>query len=162
MLIVTDTREQCPLDFSPYPCTVEVGTLPLGDYSVKDLEHLMAIERKSIPDLVASVTRERERFERELSRSRGHDLFAVVIEGSLEEVRQHLYRSKAKPHAVLQSMVAFQVRYGVNWTWAGSPAGAAYFTYWTFSKYIAEAKKRFQAIVRATAASTPEHSREAS
>jgi len=27
MLIVTDTREQAPLDFSPYPCTVEPGTL---------------------------------------------------------------------------------------------------------------------------------------
>jgi len=112
----------------------------------------VAVERKSVPDLVASVTRERERFERELARGRGMDLFVVVIEGSLEDVRQHNYRSKTKPHAVLQSMVAFQVRYRVGWVWAGNPAGAAYFTFWILSKYVAEAEKRYKAIVAGRAA----------
>lgn len=149
MRIIVDTREQRPLDFASYPCSVEAGTLTVGDYSVKGLEHLVAIERKSVADLVASVTRERERFERELSRSRGLDLFAVVIEGSLDEVREHRYRSQAQPHAVLQSLVALQVRYGVNWIWSGSPLGAAYFTYWTLSKFVSEAEKRLREIVRA-------------
>ncbi|MGE4421494.1 MAG: ERCC4 domain-containing protein [Pseudodesulfovibrio sp.] len=151
MKIVVDSREQAPLDFTPYPCTVGMGTLDTGDYSVVGLEHLAAIERKSISDLVASVTRERPRFERELARARGLDLFAVVVEGTLEDVRSHNYRSQAKPHAVLQSITAFTVRYGVNWIWASNPAGAAYFTFWTLEKYLAEAQKRFRMILEAEA-----------
>jgi len=159
MKIIVDNREQTPLDFTPYPCTVASGTLDTGDYSLNGLGHLVAVERKSVPDLVASVTRERSRFERELARARGLDLFAVVIEGTFEDVRSHNYRSQAKPHAVLQSITAFTVRYGVNWIWAGNPAGAAYFTYWALEKYLAEAEKRFRMILKAgggLAAKTPQ------
>ncbi|TVM16466.1 hypothetical protein DPQ33_12620 [Oceanidesulfovibrio indonesiensis] len=149
MQLIVDNREQAPLDFAAYPCTVQAGTLDVGDYSLSGLEHMVAVERKSIPDLVACVTRERARFERELARARGLELFAVVIEGSLDDVRGHNYRSQTKPHAVLQSLTAWTIRYGVTWIWAGSPAGAAYFTYWTLEKYAAEAQKRLRAIVAA-------------
>ena len=149
MKIICDTREQTPLDFASYDAIVEPGTLEVGDYAPAGLGHLCAVERKSLPDLVASVTRERDRFERELRRARGLDAFAVVIEGSLGQVRRHEYRSQAKPHAILQSMCAFSIRYGLTWVWADDQAGAAYFAFHLMRHFVREAETRFREIVKA-------------
>ena len=61
---LVDSREQTPLDLSPL--AVEVATLPTGDYSVRGLEHIVVIERKSLPDLLAVIGRDRRRFDREV------------------------------------------------------------------------------------------------
>ena len=148
MVIIRDTREQSPLDFSRYEAVVEPGALEVGDYAPAGLGHLCALERKSVPDLVASLTWERERFEREMRRARGLDAFAVVIEGSLGQVRRHEYRSQAKPHAVLQSMCAFSIRYSVTWIWADDPAGAAYFAFHFMRHFVREAEARYREIVK--------------
>lgn len=66
MKIVIDTREQTPLDFERYGCEVVRGGLTTGDYAVAGLESLAAVERKSEDDLPGCLTRERDRFEREL------------------------------------------------------------------------------------------------
>lgn len=64
MRIIVDTREQCPLDFRRWPdVAVEVAGLPSGDYALKGLETLAACERKSIDDLVGSLSAGRDRFE---------------------------------------------------------------------------------------------------
>lgn len=149
MKIICDTREQTPLDFSTYGAIVEPGALEVGDYAPAGLGHLCAVERKSLPDLVASLTRERDRFERELRRSRGLDAFAVVIEGSLGQVRRHEYRGQAKPHSLLQSMCAFSIRYSVTWMWADGPEGAAYFAFHFMRHFVREAETRYREIVRA-------------
>ena len=66
MLIVVDSREQCPFPFTHerYEAQVQPGTLTVGDYSLAGLEDKVAVERKSLPDLVACLGRERERFAR--------------------------------------------------------------------------------------------------
>ncbi|NQU21949.1 MAG: hypothetical protein HQ567_11755 [Candidatus Nealsonbacteria bacterium] len=58
---VIDTREQTPLDLSPLQ-TIP-GTLATGDYSVRGLEHVVAVERKSLPDLLGCIGRDRSRFD---------------------------------------------------------------------------------------------------
>src|SRR4030081_926981 len=83
-IIVVDTREQEPLVFSRLRSVS--GTLITGDYSVKGLECLFAIERKSIGDLVACCMGEnRQRFERELHRLRGFRFARLLVVGSEEE-----------------------------------------------------------------------------
>ena len=54
MLIVVDTREQTPFEFrhEKYETTTKQGTLSVGDYSLAGLEDKVAVERKSLPDLV--------------------------------------------------------------------------------------------------------------
>jgi hypothetical protein len=52
---IIDTREQLPLDLSPLK--VEAGSLTTGDYSVKGLEQVVAIERKSAVDMLACIGR---------------------------------------------------------------------------------------------------------
>ena len=116
--IIIDTREQTPLQFQNLES--EPGTLQSGDYSIKGMEHLIGIERKSTADLISSVTSGRERFERELHRLHGFRFKRLLIEGTIEDVRQHRYRSKANPKSVLNSLHAFEVRYDVPVVWGGS------------------------------------------
>ena len=122
-IIVIDTREQDPLVFRNLASIR--GSLTSGDYSLSGAEELFAVERKSIPDLIASVTGERERFERELHRLRGFRFARLLIVGSRMEAETHRYRSGTTPKAVLHSLAAFEARYNVPVVWEPVPEEAA-------------------------------------
>jgi len=113
------------------------------------LQDLIALERKSIDDLTGTLTKGRERFERECERGRGMDYFGVIIEASLEDVRGHKYQSQMTPQSLLQSLAAFSVRYGLHVHWCGNRAGGEYMTHAVLSKYLREAENRLAAIVKA-------------
>lgn len=120
--VVIDSREQTPLPISRL-ATVRAG-LVTGDYSILGAENHFAVERKSIPDLVGSITSERERFERELVRLRGFEFRRILIVGSKLEIEQHKYRSNANPRAVLASLSAYNVRFAPV-VFAPTPEAAA-------------------------------------
>lgn len=142
--IVIDTREQAPLDFS---LPSERGTLVTGDYSIKGLERFIAIERKSPNDLVGCLKGEqRERFERELSRGRGLDYFALIIEADLEDLARGHYRSDMNPKSVLQSLMAFSVRYRLPVFFCPTRAYAARVVESLLTKYVCEIEKRLKAV----------------
>ena len=152
MRIVVDSREQAPFAFRGprYDgVTVEVGALPTGDYSLAGLTDKVAVERKELADLVTCLGRERERFERELQRGAALDAFAVVVEASWHDVAAGNYRSRLKPHAACQSVLAFAGRYRVPFLFAGSRAAAEYMTWGFLRQYLEGARKRFAAIVKA-------------
>lgn len=108
--IIVDTREQTPLVFHRLPSVR--GTLTSGDYSVRGLEDLFAVERKSIPDLVSCCVGEnRERLERELHRLRGFRFARLLIVGSHSAIERGEYRSRITPAAVLHSLCAWEARY---------------------------------------------------
>lgn len=152
MRIIRDTREQAPFTFGGYACEVQAGTLTTGDYSLAGLVDRCAVERKSLDDLLGCLTGEgRERFERELARARGLGAFAVVVKASFQDMAEGRYRSKMKPHAALQSVLAFTVRYGVPFIWAGTRAGAEYAAFHFFRHYLREAQERLRALVKAHA-----------
>ncbi|MBI4807050.1 MAG: ERCC4 domain-containing protein [Desulfovibrio sp.] len=90
-----------------------------------------ALERKSLDDLISCLTTDRDRFERELERARKLDYFSIIVEASMEDVAKGCYRSKLTPHSAFQSIMAFQVRYGVNFIWAGNRERGEYATFWT-------------------------------
>lgn len=140
--IIVDTREQAPYGFERFPVEVIRAGLPTGDYSLPEHEARAAIERKSLDDLIGCLTVGRARFERELARARALACFAVVIEASMEDVARHRYTSRMEPHAALQSILAFQVRYGVPFVWAGSRSGGEYVTYWMLQKFQREQETR--------------------
>ena len=152
MTIVVDSREQAPFPFrgARYEgVTVEVGTLPTGDYSLAGLTDKVAVERKELADLVACLGRERERFERELQRGAALDAFAVVVEASWRELASGQYRSRLNPHAACQSVLAFAGRYRVPFLFAGSRAAAEYMTWGFLRQYLEGARRRWASIVKA-------------
>ena len=148
MRVIVDSREQTPFTFARWP-DVEIirAGLPTGDYSLPGLEGCVALERKSLDDLVGCLTTGRERFERELARAAGLDVFAVIVEASMEDMARGRYRSKMKPHAALQSVLAFQVRYRAPFLWAGSREGAEYACYSMLEKYRREIEERYASAV---------------
>jgi len=150
MRILIDSREQAPYAFQRYEgVTVETATLQTGDYSLAGLQDRIALERKSIDDLTVTLTKGRERFERECERGRGFDYFGLIIEASLEDVRGHKYQSQMTPQSLLQSLAAFSVRYGLHVHWCGNRAGGEYMTHAVLSKYLREAENRLASIVKA-------------
>jgi hypothetical protein len=86
----------------------------------------------------------RERFERELARAGSFERFAVVIEAGLHDVKAGRYRSEMKPHAVLQSVTAFYIRYGIPFLFCGDRAGAEYLTYSILEKFAYEIHARLK------------------
>jgi DNA excision repair protein ERCC-4 len=104
---IVDTREQLPLCLDPLQ--VEVGTLCTGDYSVKGLEHVVRVERKSLPDLVQCVGRERDRFDREVQRLLAYQVRVLVVEATWGEIELGgRWMGKVSPNAVIGSLLGWQ------------------------------------------------------
>ncbi len=103
-VICIDTREQTPLEFQHFP-TVR-GTLATGDYGLDDLPRQMSVERKSMSDLVGSLTAERDRFERELDRMAAFPFRRLLVVGGLMELHGILARRKATAASIIGSLRA--------------------------------------------------------
>jgi ERCC4-type nuclease len=125
--VLVDSREQQPLEIVAYP--VEVVGLPCGDYGIKGFSDwnnpAFAVERKSLNDLIGSLTTGRDRFMREVEKLREFRFRCLLIEAVRGEVEMGQYRSAATPASILGSLAALQVRAGLHVIWAGSPEGAA-------------------------------------
>lgn len=111
VIAIIDSREQTPLDLEPL--TTITSTLPTGDYSIRGLEHVVAIERKSLDDLVGCVGRDRERFDREVQRLLAFPVRILVIESSWEAIESHepinpQWRGKVSKESVLGSLMGWQ------------------------------------------------------
>jgi ERCC4-type nuclease len=129
--VLIDTREQRPLRFVPeLGVDCGVATLPAGDYSVRGYTHLIALERKSVSDLVSTLSHGRERFENELDLLAAYRWKAILIEGDQADIEGHTYRSNMLPKSVLGSLRAFYVKWGVPHFWCSDPAGAAETVAW--------------------------------
>jgi hypothetical protein len=126
--ILIDSREQRPLSFGDIP--VRRDALQTGDYSCicddKDLRDVVAIERKSISDLLGCIGGQRERFERELTRLAQIPFRALVIEASIPDLLEATRDSKLHQRAVMGSVLAWTFKYGVAPIWcSGRPYAAA-------------------------------------
>lgn len=113
--IIIDTREQRPFDFSEYTDVQPVRKkLDTGDYSVEGFENRFAIERKELGDLLNCMTKERERFERELQRATETlRRFWIICEGRFSDICCGNYRSLIRSESVLGTIAAWENRYKV-------------------------------------------------
>lgn len=148
MIILIDTREQLPLDFTGYDCRIENATLPSGDYSIKGFDLKVGIERKSENDLLASLTQGRKRFEAELARLRGYEFKAVICETNLHRLANGLYQSKMNKFSCMQSIIGLSVRYNIQFIMAENRQGAAYFVFHTLRHYFEQKEDDLKAIIK--------------
>lgn len=111
--LIIDTREIEPYGFDPGLVTAVRRALPAGDYSVAGLEHMIAVERKTLDDFVGSVIQARGRFYRELRRLEHYARACVVVEADLADVLAGRYRSDAHPHSILGSALAIAVDFDI-------------------------------------------------
>lgn len=116
VVAIIDTREQLPLDLAPL--NTEAGTLATGDYTIKGLESVIAIERKSLSDLLSCIGGERERFDREVMRLIAYPVRAIVIETTWSDLECGDWRSKVTPAAAVGSVLGW-IAQGVPVVMAG-------------------------------------------
>jgi hypothetical protein len=111
--ILIDTREIRPLGFGEV--RTERATLRTGDYSIvcdgQDLRDTVAIERKSISDLLGCIGGQRERFEREMCRLAEIPFRALVVEDNMSELFEASRRTQMTRKQVLSSVLAWQFKY---------------------------------------------------
>ncbi len=124
-VVIIDTREQNPWEFSNLAS--EPGSLATGDYSIRGLEHLIAVERKSLDDLLACIGRERDRFRRELKRLQAYRFRVLIIEASHADLEAGQWRSQLKPSHVLGSLSAWMAQFELPIWLAGEHESAARF-----------------------------------
>ena len=150
MIILHDTREQTPYTFDRYSdVTVQPASLTTADYTLAGLQDRIGLERKSLSDLTGTLTSGRDRFQRECERGKGLDYFGLIIEASMEDVRNHNYRSQMTPQSLLQTLAAYSIRYNLHVHWCGCRAGGEYMTHSLLSKYLREATTRLNVLVKA-------------
>lgn len=136
--VLIDSREQRPLRFAPeLGVDCGVASLPVGDYAVRGFTAHLTLERKSIPDLISTLSHGRERFERELDLMTQYRWRAILIEGDQCDIEGHAYRSNMLPKSVLGSLRAFYIRWQVPHFWCTDARGAAELVAW-FARRLEE------------------------
>ena len=129
IVAIIDSREKKRLKLEYKPGETlnwEVGTLYTGDYSIQGLERLVCIERKSADDLLGSITKHRERFEKELQRMKGYETRCIVVESTWSDIEKGNYYSKMHPNSVLGTLMGF-IAMGIPVIMAGSHKKAGIF-----------------------------------
>jgi ERCC4-type nuclease len=107
--LVVDTREQTPLFLTSKPWII-YKKLDQGDYSVLGFEDRIAIERKSISDLLSVIGKNRERFEREIARLKDYWWKGLLIEGTEKDIYDIHRFSSVHPNARYHSLASFEIR----------------------------------------------------
>lgn len=115
MLIIIDTREQKPLQFTGHETTYR--KLDEGDYNIAELEDKIVIERKSAQDLYGSIIQDHKRFRNEIKRAiKKNKKFYIFLEGSL--INFYFYKSSIRPKRVSAGilekiLLTMKERYGL-------------------------------------------------
>jgi DNA excision repair protein ERCC-4 len=125
-ILVVDTREAKGRGWEQHLTTpFKRGTIKTGDLSIAGLESQVAIERKTLNDLVTCLSHQRARFEENLRRSTGMDYYAVVIEADLSDVAEGRFHSAMSSSSAWESIAALATRYKVPFIFAGNAETAA-------------------------------------
>jgi ERCC4-type nuclease len=118
-VVLVDTREKSPFDFSRFPNWIsdeKRQKLRIGDYSIEGMESLLAIERKSLSDLITTLMQQRPRFFKMCERLAKYRWCALLIEASYEDVKSPYgeeYNTLAHPNAVSGSLDALEAKFGI-------------------------------------------------
>jgi len=132
LTVLVDTREQENKHILGYfdkkKIKYKSKKLDFGDYSfmlpempgmgiLKPLffDNEIVIERKgSLTELSGNLTKDRERFEKELIRKKDTKFYLIVEDGSWEMIQAGKYRSEYNPASFLATLNAYIARYCID------------------------------------------------
>lgn len=134
-IIIIDSREQKPLDFSDLhirgikSLEVIIKKLDEGDYSYQGFEDKVFIERKSCADLYGTIFQGRERFERELDRviEKDYKYRYLIIESTPFGFAQYMefHRNMVQFNSAFATLMSYAQRYNLKIRWAKTREGSA-------------------------------------
>lgn len=119
MKIVIDTREQKKLEFKhPFVKGIMNYCLDEGDYGAIFSDTYscpIVFERKSIPDLYGSLSKQYDRFKREIERAREKNIqLIIIVEGNLTKVLHGAKYSMRTPESLVYQIFTLRVRYNIE------------------------------------------------
>jgi hypothetical protein len=94
----------------------ELATLKIGDYTLKEYENLIAIERKGPMDAFTTLGRKKnhERFNQECEKAKTLKYFAVIIELNITNIQNknfpNSFRTKLKGPQILQTWITHSMK----------------------------------------------------
>lgn len=120
-VVLVDTREKQPFAlYANHPNWIggeRRGKLKTGDYTVAGMESLLALERKSLADLVACTVVYRELFLANCERLAKFRWKAILIEASYEDIKTPFYEfdipSEVHPNAVCGTLDAIEAKLNI-------------------------------------------------
>jgi len=148
-VVLIDTREKLPFDFSRFPNWIaeeKRQKLKAGDYSVEGMEKLLALERKTLSDLITTLMQDRPRFFRLCEQLAKYRWRALLVEASYEDIKSPYDAdyTLAHPNAVSGTLDALEAKFGIPVIYASQYKALAeekaaswlskHFTYWYLEK----------------------------
>lgn len=143
-VVLIDTREQNPLNFSRFPNWIaeqKRRKLTVGDYSVHGMENILTIERKSLSDLITTLMQNRPRFFRLCEKMTKYRWRALFVEATYEDIKSYYGDyTMAHPNAVSGTLDALEAKFGIPVVYTSQHHALAeekaaswlskHFTYW--------------------------------
>jgi ERCC4-type nuclease len=152
-VVLVDTREKDPFALCEnHPNWIKAErrvTLKTGDYSIEGMEGLLALERKSLSDLVACTVSYRQRFLASCARLAKFTWKAILVEATFEDIKGGIecfdIPSDVHPNAICGTLDAIEAKFGIPVIYAStvrelSTERAAswlskHFTYWWLERH---------------------------
>lgn len=152
-LVLVDTREQDPLPLhANHPNWIggeRRVALKTGDYTVEGMEGLLALERKSLADVVACTVTSRRRFLAERRRLARFRWKAILVCASFEDIKSGFddfdIPSDVHPNAVCGTLDAIEAKFGIPVIYTSTVQSLAteraaswlskHFTYWWLEEH---------------------------
>lgn len=139
--IIVDTREQQPWEFSHYTTASE--KLDTGDYSIKGLENIIAIERKkNVSEIAANIVE--SRFKDVLDRMKQVKYPFILLEFSLKDVLiypigsnvpKHMWdKIKISSNFILKNITDWEIEHNIKVFFCGSASNAERLATYLFNK----------------------------
>ena len=153
-VVLVDSREQKPLRlFKNHPNWIggeQRVALKSCDYSVEGMTTLLALERKSLPDIINCTNSDRQRFIRSCERLAKYRWKAILIEATYEDLKTSYEDltdviTQVHPNAVCGTLDAIEAKFGIpilytsqNTVLACEKAASwlsKHFTYWWLEQH---------------------------
>ncbi len=126
-VIIVDQQEKLPLTryFDPKLVRVQSASLATGDYTLAGASDLLAIERKSLSDLLSCITSDRERFMDQMRRMKDYPSRFLIIEAQREAIEAEVYSRNVRAKSVVNTLVGIAARWNVCVEYRDGPEDAA-------------------------------------
>lgn len=115
------------------------GTLPAGDYALAG-DTCFAVERKSLPDYIHTITSDWQRFRRELARMRNFPVRVVIVEAEWMDILTGKYPGNVPPPAIIARTTEL-IMDNISVLFCSNPLAAAGLCW----RILVERKKRLEA-----------------
>lgn len=121
--------------YRPLIINTEWAHLETGDYTIKGMEQLVTVERKSVSDLLNTLAHGRDRFKREHERMAKMQTACVMIEGTWPEIFASNHDHGVSPKVAFRTWLSWSIEFGVPWYAVGPRRLAEVMTFRFLQKF---------------------------